>query len=144
MTHTGKTMLVAGVAGAFVAAAINLGRMAPATETAAPETGPFRMFTQNEAGRYMTGFDLDTQAGKPTASVFCFPRHPMIHASGKQVQLDAKLNQTSFVVRGTDGRVQLQPAPAELGTEIKAACTAIRRDMDASAAVNRLAGHLAL
>lgn len=96
-------MLVAGVAAAFVAAAINLGRMAPATETAAPETGSFRMFTQNEAGRYEAGFNLDTQAGKPTASVYCFPQHPMIHVGGKQVQLDVTSNQTSLVVRALMG-----------------------------------------
>lgn len=139
-----RTTVVAGVAAAFVATAINLARYEPTGAAPMHETGPFRLFTQNEAGRYEAGHDPVTQSGKPTASVYCFPQHPTAHVAGRQVQLEVATDQVSMVIRGADGRVQLQPAASELGTDIKAACTAIRREADASDAVNRMAQRLVL
>ncbi len=143
LSDKGQVILASGVIGAFVAVAISLQR--PATrDVAVSEMGPFRIFTQNETGRYTAGHNPDTQAGKPTASVYCFPEHPTAYVAGKQVQLDTATNQVALVVRGEDGKAQLQPAAAGLGVDIKAACTAIRHDADASGVVNRIAKKLVL
>lgn len=140
----GRTTVVAGVVAAFVAAGVNLARHEPAGASPMHETGPFRLFTQSEAGRYEAGHDPVAQSGKPTAAVYCFPQHPTAFVAGRQVQLEVATNQVSMVVRGADWRVQLQPAATDLGMDIKAACTAIRREADASDAVNRMAQKLVL
>lgn len=139
-----STSVIAGVAAAFVVVGVNLARHQPTGVTSLHETGPFRTFTQDESGRYVAGFDPQTQAGKPTASVYCFPVHPTAYVAGRQVQLDTTTNQVTLVVRGVDGKTQQQPTEAGLGADIKAACTAIRRDADASDAVNRMAQRLVL
>ncbi len=140
-----KTTLIAGVTAAFVAAGLTLSRPAPdAADSGVGERGPFRLFTQNDAGRYVAGHDPVTQSSKPTAAVYCFPQHPTVHVAGKQVQLDVAADRSSLVVRGAEGRVQLQPADPLLGADIKGAGEAIRREADASGFVNRMAERLAL
>lgn len=140
-----KTSVVAGVTAAFVVSGLYLTRQ-PRTDAASiHERGPFRVFTQYTAsGPYESGSAQEIGMDKKTAAVFCFPRHPVVHFPGKLVELDVAASTASLVVRGADGKAQRQPVGAELGADIQDACTAIRRDGDASGAVNRMAKRLGL
>ena len=140
-----RTSVIAGVAAAFVAAGLLMTRQAPTDAAPIHERGPFRVFTQYTAsGQYEAGSAPEIGMDKKTAAVFCFPRHPVVHFPGKLVELDVAANTASLMVRGTDGKAQRQPVAAELGADIQDACTAIRRDGDASGAVNRMAKRLGL